>query len=390
MPRVLLCSPMFPPANGGIERTAGALATHLRGFQVEVVAGVPHPPGPVESSATVPVRWVANDPPGGRRATLLLNAEAVRRGVERRCDAILALHIRAMPAARALRRLRGTRTLLVVHAKELREQPRLARAAVCWADTVVAVSRYSRDLALEAGADPCRIRIINPGVHLPPEPPPDVTARPEPPTVVTVSRMDDRHKGHLEALRALGELRQRCPDVRWIMVGDGKLREHLAATSASLGLADSVTFTGALDDEALGRTLRTAHVFCMLSRMSAPGTAGEGFGIVFTEAGAHRLPVVAGRVPGVIDAVTDGKTGLLVDSDDPSAVAGAIERLLTDRALASAMGRAGRARAQELDWPLVAQRYGAAIGDMLAVPLQRSTRLHAGWMVDLLRPPPGL
>jgi phosphatidyl-myo-inositol dimannoside synthase len=386
-PRVLLCSPTFPPSTGGIERTAGALAAHLSAVELKVVAGSPRSFAQLDTSVTVPVHWVANDPSGGRRATLLLNLEAMREGLRWRPDVVLALHIRAMPAARALRHRFGTRALLVVHAKELREQPRLARAALAWADRVVAVSHYSRDLALEAGADQRLIRIINPGVRLPQTPPPAISDRADPPTVLTVSRMDDRHKGHLEALRVLALLRQRNPDIRWIMVGEGRLRKQLTADAASLGLSNSVTFTGALDDRAVDQLLCSAHVFCMLSRNRGSGAAGEGFGIVFIEAGAHGVPVVAGRVPGVVDAVDDGQTGLLVDPDDHAAAARAIETLLGDRALADAMGQAGRAKAQELEWALVAQRYGTVIGELLDSPLRKSGRPQLGWMLDLIRGP---
>ena len=86
-----------------------------------------------------------------------------------------------------------------------------------------------------------------------------------------------------------------------------------------------------------------AQLLAMPSRLPAGGFAGEGFGIVYLEAGAYGKPVVAGNVGGALDAVRDGETGLLVDPLDPLAVAEAIATLLSDRELAGRLGEGGRA-----------------------------------------------
>jgi phosphatidylinositol alpha-1,6-mannosyltransferase len=135
---------------------------------------------------------------------------------------------------------------------------------------------------------------------------------------------------------------------------------------ASLGLAESARFTGALGDTGRDLWLRRADVFAMPSRLPGDGLAGEGFGIVYTEAGAFGKPVVAGNVGGAVDAVADGQTGLLVDPTDPAAVAGAIVRLLEDRELAKRLGAEGARRAAALSWPAIAQRVQAVMLGLLA------------------------
>ncbi len=100
----------------------------------------------------------------------------------------------------------------------------------------------------------------------------------------------------------------------------------------------------------------------MPSRLERGG-AGEGFGIVYTEAGARGLPVVAGNAGGALDAVLDGETGLLVDAVDPAAVAGALTALLSDRARARKMGRAGWEHARSLAWPNVVARVEAVLDE---------------------------
>jgi phosphatidyl-myo-inositol dimannoside synthase len=387
--RILILSPGFPPTRGGIERTAGEIARGLDDFQVQVVAGAPpRDEGPgLEPPVGVPVRWARNDPPYGRRATLALLREAVAAGVRFRPDVVCALHVRTTPAARTLQRICGSRTVVVVHAKEVREQPRLSRAALRWADAVVAVSAFSRQLALESGAAPERVRIIHPGVTIQPSPPEPVAHRPGPPTIITVARMADRHKGHDTALVAMTLLRKRMPDARWLMIGDGPLRQELGEAARSLGLDDCVKFTGPVDDGALVRHLSDSHAFCLLSRQPSQNAAGEGFGIVFIEAGARGLPVVACRVPGVIDAVREGITGLLVEPGDPHQAAAALERVLTDQTLSASLGEAGFAHATELAWPAVIDRYRRLLREVVAAPSrsQRSRDLY--WLADLARGP---
>jgi phosphatidyl-myo-inositol dimannoside synthase len=383
-PRVLLISPAFPPASGGIERTAAEVAFGLGDCSVEVVSGRPTSSVGIGPPAGIHVHWAANDPPYGRRATFSLIRLAVRVGLEFRPDLVLALHIRAMPAAQTLRRLLGARSILVVHANELTEQASLAGAAVTWADAIVAVSEFSRRVAIGTGADSDRIRIIHPGVKLPLAAPPALAARRGVPRIITVARMTERYKGHDIALAALQRLVTRIPEVHWTMVGDGPLREALRRTASERGLDGRVEFPGAIGDRELEWRLRAAHVFCLPSRVPTNGTAGEGFGIALVEAGAHGLPVIAGRVPGVIDAVQDGVTGILVDPRDPEAIATALERVLSDGALAERLAHRGYERAQALAWPAVAQRYRALIEEVLMAPGGRRARPGPAWLGDLV------
>jgi phosphatidylinositol alpha-1,6-mannosyltransferase len=124
--------------------------------------------------------------------------------------------------------------------------------------------------------------------------------------------------------------------------------------AAGLGVGDAVVFAGSLSDADRDLWFERAHVFAMPSRLSASG--GEGFGIVYLEAGSHELAVVAGAAGGSLDAVVDGETGLLVDPNDHVAVAQAVTGLLQDRRLAGTLGRAGAARAREFAWPVIAGR----------------------------------
>jgi phosphatidylinositol alpha-1,6-mannosyltransferase len=388
-PRVLLATPCFPPAFGGIERLSMRLVQHLRGVRLHVVASrgsADEPPPSLPSD--VSAHWVRNEPRGGRVSTLRLNAAVVGSALRRRPKVVLALHIRTMPAARASALATGARTILVVHAKEMLEQPHLAAAAVRWADGVIVVSEHARALALAAGAVPERIALIHPGVDLPEQAPASLRSRPGPPRILTVARIDDDHKGHRALLDLLPRIREQVPDVRWTVVGEGRLLPSLRLRAQELDVADAVEFRGRVPDHERDALLRRSHAFVMLSQVPQTG-AGEGFGMAFVEASAHGLPVVAGRVPGVVDAVRDGETGILVDPSDSRATVDAIVDVLAGGEGAERMAGRGRAWAAELSWPLTAERYAALIGTAAASPRRASRAANARWAVDLARGVPG-
>lgn len=353
--RVLIVTTDFPPATGGIQQVAARLAEHLDADARVVTLDQ----GPTGSSPEA-VRRIRSPRRSGPVAVASLNAGAIREGLATRPDVILSLHLFAAPAAIVLSRALRRPWAQWVHAMELPQKPALARYALRRADAVVAVSRYSRSLAVAAGADPLRVRVVHPGV--------DVSRggrtadKASRPTVLTVSRLAERYKGHDVLARALPLVRARVPDVEWVVIGDGPLRAMIEELARSTGAP--ARFVGAVDDADRDRWLDRAHVFTMPSRLPGGGFAGEGFGIVFLEAGLHELPVVAGDVGGACDAVIHGRTGLLVDPSDHVALAGALSDLLQDSARAVRMGRAGAVHAREHAWPDVAARVRTVLGEV--------------------------
>lgn len=145
-------------------------------------------------------------------------------------------------------------------------------------------------------------------------------------------------KGHDTAIQALASLRRAHPRATLVILGDGPLRGRIEALAGRLGVAEAVVLPGRSDDVAAW--LARAEVLVHPSRW-------EGFGLVLLEAMLAERPVVASAVSAVPEVVVDGRTGLLVPADDPSALAAALGRLLGDPELGRAMGRAGLAHARE-------------------------------------------
>ncbi len=366
--RLLIITPDFPPEPGGIQLLAHRLAVGIEGFETRTVALDSAGAARFDSDGSLTVRRVgaSRAPRGARNA--LWNAVALREALRLPPDVVLSLHIVGSPAATVIRRVLGARTVQYFYAKEIGSRPKLAAFAADQADVVIAISRYTEGLITATGARPADMRLITPGVDIPAERTPE---QPERPTVLTVARLEDRYKGHDVMVRALARVREQVADVEWVVLGDGSLRADLERQVRAQGLSDSVRFLGAVPDETRNRWLRRATVLAMPSRLPDGGLAGEGFGIVFLEAGAYGKPVVAGNVGGALDAVSDGESGLLVDPTDPAAVAGAITRLLLDPELAARLGRAGAVRAQSFNWSAIARRVESVLLEQQARPRSR-------------------
>jgi phosphatidyl-myo-inositol dimannoside synthase len=362
-PRLLVLTPDFPPARGGIQVLVHRLATGLRGFETRVVTldGTDAPS--FDASSGVPTRRVRAPRRLGAGRNLALNAIALREAARLRPHLTLSAHIVTSPAAAGIRRTLGARTVQYFHAKEIGNRPQLAAFAARQAHVAIAVSAYTASLIAATGASPASTRLIPPGVDLPTVSRSRESGRP---TFVTISRLEDRYKGHDVLIRALPLVRAEVPDVEWIVIGDGPLRQGLEEQARSSGVAGSVRFLGAVSDERRDACLAGADLLAMPSRLPEDGGAGEGFGIVYLEAGALGTPVLAGNVAGALDAVGDGESGLLVDPTDPRAVADAIVRLLRDHELARRLGEGGARRARRFAWPMIAERVEAVLLEQLA------------------------
>jgi phosphatidyl-myo-inositol dimannoside synthase len=156
--------------------------------------------------------------------------------------------------------------------------------------------------------------------------------------ILTVGRWaaSEKYKGADHLIRAVAQLRATHPDLSLVLVGTGDDLPRLKNIASSENLGDSVRFLENLPRPQLARCYSRADIFAL------PST-GEGFGLVFLEAMAFAKPVVGVASGGTLDLIRDGKNGLLVPphSQDPQALAQALDRLLRDAALRRAFGQAG-------------------------------------------------
>jgi phosphatidylinositol alpha-1,6-mannosyltransferase len=264
--------------------------------------------------------------------------------------------------AGACRRLYGLKTVIYIHGEEISTRTRYdqggqrRRRAFAAADGIVAVSRFTQDTLIRGFGVPAgKIELVSNGVDLErfaPRPRSDnlvvrykLAGRP---VLLTVSRLYAR-KGMDRVIESLPAVLGRFPNLVYLIVGEGTYRPTLETLVAHHGLGRNVVFAGAVPDYELTDHYSLGDVFIMANREMPDGET-EGFGLVFLEANACGLPVIAGKAGGSVDAVTDQVNGLVVDGDDTASIAAAIMRMFEDDALRESLRTRGAEVAQASGW----------------------------------------
>jgi glycosyltransferase involved in cell wall biosynthesis len=237
------------------------------------------------------------------------------------------------------------------------------------ASALTAISDDCVQHALRAGASPGKIRLIMNGADLRRFSPGTEQAeleQPYGPKMVFACRQLFPRKGIRFLIQAIAELRPRHPEIRLVIAGDGFERPQLEALADALHVRDITTFLGWVSNRELPRYLRCCAV-------SAIPSLEEGFGIPAAEAMGCEVPVVATDAGGLPEVVEDGVTGFVVQKGNATALAGAIDRLLSDPAMRERMGKAGRQRAlARFDWMRATERFEELYRQLLAA---RSTAI---------------
>ncbi|WP_426194731.1 glycosyltransferase [Massilia sp. DWR3-1-1] len=267
----------------------------------------------------------------------------------------------------ALQKLFGCKLIIYVHGEEIttRTDGRLGQKRkqfLLAADKIVAVSSFTCDAMTALGVPSESMVLIQNGVDIdsftPGERDPTLIARHQlvdKKIILTVGRLVHR-KGVDMALRAMRQVVSIRPNVHYLIVGDGEIRAELEQIIRDEGLTDYVTLVGKVSDDELLRYLRLCDLFLMPNRTMPDGDT-EGFGLVFREANACRKAVIGGRAGGVVEAVSDGVSGLLVDGNSTDEIAKAIESIFSDPALSDKLSEGGYALARKNSTQAVAYKF---------------------------------
>lgn len=253
------------------------------------------------------------------------------------------------------------RVVMYTHGEEVVQTSynRLARLrgpALRSSDVVLAVSSFTRDrLVSDFGVAPERIRLVTSGVDLDRFQPGTAND----PFILSVGRLIER-KGFDRLIDAFALIAAEFPEVLLRIAGQGPEESALKAQAERTGLGDRIQFMGGVSDAELGELYRSCSFFAMPNRTLADGDT-EGFGLIFLEANACGKTVIGGRAGGATDAIVDGETGLLVDGQDPEAIAAALRRLLADKAYRDMLAAGGLAHARAHGWAQAAERLLQAV-----------------------------
>lgn len=373
MQRTLLITNDFPPRIGGIQSYLYELAHRLPPDRLVVMAS--DYPGARDfdrQQAFTVVRYPTR--------VLLPTPGAIRGAVElirsHRIDAVwfgAAAPLGLM--APALRRAGIRHIVASTHGHEvgwsmLPGSRQMLRQIGGYADVVTFVSRYARGRIAAALGPMAALEPLSPGVDA-------SRFRPDPqargrlrahyglgsaPTVVCISRLVAR-KGQDMLIAAWPQVLRAVPEARLVIVGGGRDEARVRRLAAGSTARAAITLTGRVPHDELPAYYPIGDVFAMPCRTRGGGLDVEGLGIVFLEASACGLPVIAGDSGGAPETVLQGVTGQVVSGTAVPALADALVRLLGNPVLAEQWGAAGRRWVQERwTWQASADRLAALLG----------------------------
>lgn len=390
----LLVANNFPPVRGGSAQVYACLAAHAHGRlhvlapRLSYIDGRPlagaraydaAAPCPITRIRLLRTIMVPAPPPWSRLRLLFADLRIRLSTLMAVALVVLRYRPRAICIGELLAsgwlavllcRLRLARVILYVHGEEITTaepyDPDFARRrrTLCAADHVVVVSRFTAQEVVRLIGQPLagKVVLIENGVDCK-----RFTPGPRDAGLsarlglsgrfvyITVCRLVEK-KGVDNALRAFAALRNEFPDSHYLVVGTGSFADRLHRLAAELAVSDHVTFAGDIPDGELVAHYRLGDVFLMPNR-ALPNGDTEGFGLVFLEANACGLPVIAGRAGGSIDAVQDGVNGLVVDGQSVEAITDAMRRLRQDETLFAHLVDGGHRAAAAADWSLRTQRF---------------------------------
>jgi phosphatidylinositol alpha-1,6-mannosyltransferase len=373
MTRTLIVTNDFPPRAGGIQAFVHNLAARRPPDSVIVYAPAWKGTRAFDAAQPFPVirhptRVMLPVPTVLGRAVGIVRAEG--------CDSVVFGAAAPLGLlAPALRRAGAARIVGLTHGHEagwasLPGTRALLRRIGDDVDVLTYLGEYTRR-RIAAGLSPvaaARMRRLAPGVD-------EAVFRPgaggaevrerygltDRPVVVCVSRLVPR-KGQDALIHAWPRVLRAVPDAALLLVGGGPYRTALERIRADRGVAKSVRITGTVPWEELPAHYDAGDVFAMPCRTRLRGLDVEGLGIVYLEASATGLPVIAGDSGGAPDAVLPGETGLVVDGRSVAAVADAVVELLRSPDGAAAMGEKGRSWIErEWRWSVQARRFAALL-----------------------------
>ena len=358
---VLMISNDFPPVSGGQSRYLYDLWSCLPADEVVVMAPAVAGAAAVDQALDCRVVRVALRLQGGHLSKVL-KARQIFSAAWKFCrqNKVRAIHCGQMFstgfAGWLCRLLMGIPYTVYAYGADLREFDgrlgwgQVLRRILHGAERVIAISAFTRQSLIDNGVDAGRIHLVYPAIDL------DRFAAAidrgaaradygwsDKMVLYSQGRLVER-KGQDTVIRALAAVAAEVPNVHYAIGGSGPYREGLEALALQEGVAERVEFLGFVDEGDLGRRYAAADLFSMVSREIDEVGEVEGFGIVYLEANAAGVAVVAGRSGGVEDAVAAGESGLLVDPQDTNAVAATIVQLLRDDALRRRLGQRGQDR----------------------------------------------
>ena len=353
----LIITRSFPPEIGGMQNLLWGLAKELsKNYMIKVFADHYNGHQSFDKQVSFSIERV-----GGikllkkYRKAYLIN-EFLK---ENKVEGIIADHWKSHELIKT-----NKRKICLIHGKEINHKEgtninKRILNVLNNVDTIIANSKFTKDLAVKCGVDESRIIIINPGVDPVQELNKESLDKVEnllkhkSPRLITVSRFDKR-KNHEKVIMALRNLKQIYPNIVYVCVGYGDEEENIKKLVKELDLREQVIFFKNISHELKNSLLAKSNVFVMPSIVYKKSV--EGFGIVYIEAAQYGVPSIGGKDGGAGDAINHEKTGLICDGNNLDEIYTSINSILENNKYLE-FGKNAKENSSKFKWDQVIQQY---------------------------------
>jgi len=353
----LIVTKTFPPEIGGMQNLMWGLANELsKHYMIKVFADY-HKNHPLfDEDVSFSIERVG----GIKLLRKYRKAQLINEFIkENKIDGIIADHWKSLEHLKT-----NKKKICLIHGKEINHEKgsslnKRVLEVLDNVETIVANSKYTKDLAIQLGVQQDKITVINPGVDPVEEldkktlDKVDSLLKHKSPRLITVSRFDKR-KNHEKVIMALRNLKQIYPNIVYICVGYGDEEENIKKLVAELGLQPQVMFFKDISNKLKNALVAKSNVFVMPSIVHKKSV--EGFGIAYVEAAQYGVPSIGGKDGGAADAIEHEKTGLICDGNEFDEVYSSINSMLENNKFLE-YGKAAKDNSAKFKWNEIIEEY---------------------------------
>ena len=352
----------FPPDIGGIQMLMGGLSSSLTDHgPVKVFADDYPNSNTYDIKSTMDIERIK----GIKIFRKYRKANLVNKFINENPDitAIFADHWKSLELIK-IEFLKKTKIFCLLHSKEINHEigssinKRLIKSTNK-ADYIIANSNFTKNLAVNVGINPSKIKIIFPGIQKPKIIENIYKIKAEKiygdsfPKIITIARLDKR-KGHDKILMLIKNLKPKFPKIKYDTIGTGEEEDNLMKLSKQLSLENDVVFLKNIDFDLKIALLAEANLFLMPTRIEKKSV--EGFGISFMEAASYGVASIGGKDGGASDAIAHNKTGLICDGQDLNSIYDSVTDLFENEKFIK-YGKEAKKFSESFHWNIIVKNY---------------------------------
>ena len=353
----LIVTKNFPPEIGGMQNLMWGLANELsKHYMIKVFADYHENQQLFDEQVSFSIERVG----GIKLLRKFRKAQLINEFIkENKIDGIIADHWKSLENLKT-----NKKKICLIHGKEINHEQgsslnKRVLEVLDNVETIVANSKYTKDLAVKLGVKEDKIIVINPGVDLVEEldkktlDKVDNLLKHKSPILITVSRFDKR-KNHFNIIMALKNLKQIYPNIVYICVGYGDEEDNIKDITSELSLNDHVMFFKDISNELKNALVAKSNIFVMPSIINKKSV--EGFGIAYIEAAQYGVPSLGGKDGGASDAIDNEKTGIICDGNDLDGIYSSIDFMLKNNKYIE-YGKNAKENSSKFLWNKIIKKY---------------------------------